>query len=348
MKTTEGWVLSSFGYDNLKWSEIPLKDLSDDEVLVKVLAIGVCFRDTIDITGAYPFMRFPTVPGHEMCGEVVAAGNNVPFKPGDIVISMHGASCGKCNECLRGIDHWRHCLQPQGFMWEIPGTYSKYMVAPWRGFLKVPLSIREKFSPEELSFVYCVAGTAYRAIFTRGGIKPGDFLLITGAGGGVGLHAVQMGAAAGARVIAVSSSPQKKKLLEKLGAEWVVGFADGKFNKEVRTIAGNEGVHVCIENTGSIGMEGALRSLRKNGRLVVVGNLRVDKYSLNPGFAILNEITITGSMGASTRDMDAVFNLMEKGALKPILHKTFALKDMMEAHNYLREKRPAGRLVLLP
>jgi len=346
MNDMKAWVLKNFGYENISFGDFEHGELKDGEIRVRVKAIGVCYRDTIDINGAYPYIKFPTIPGHEMCGEVVEVRGNTPFKEGDVVISNHRCFCYKCNECLRG--HFHSCSRPLDFMWAIPGVYAEFVQAPWTGFIKVPNSLLKKYSPEELSFVYCAVGTAYRALFTRGGFQPGQYVVITGAGGGVGIHAVMLASRCGGRVIAVTTSPDKKKVLEEAGAEWIIMHNNGKFNKEVMEITGGEGAHLCIENTGSPSLEGAIRSLRKNGKLVMVGNLLVDRYSMNPGYSILNEIEIVGSRGASTNDMHQLFNLMERGIVKPLLHKTFKLSEMMEAHRYLREKKPIGRLVLIP
>lgn len=342
----KAWVLKNFGYENLSFEDYDQGTLSDGEVLVKVHSIGVCYRDTIDMTGAFPFMKFPTIPGHEMCGEVIEASHSSPYQKGDIVISMHGGSCGKCFYCLTNKEYY--CSEKKYFMWTIPGVYAEYVKAPWNAFIKVPSEILQKYTPDELSFLYCTAGTAYRAIAKKGKLKGGEFIVITGAGGGVGIHAVQIASAMGARVIAVSSSPDKKKIIEQYGAHWVIDFDNGRFNKEVMRITGGIGADICIENTGSVGLEGALRSLRKNGILILIGNLRVDKYQLNPGYLILNEINVLGSIGADTEDMFYLFGLMASGKLKPVLHKTLPLKDMLDAHKYLRERKPLGRIVLHP
>ena len=185
----KAWVLKNFGYENLVFEELEKPKISDDEeVVVKVQSCGICYRDIIDVEGGFKYTLLPTVLGHEIFGEVVDAGRKAQLSPGDKVISRHGAFCGRCSECTRGLDNL--CLRGGRFVHTMPGGYAEFVKAHWSAFIKVPQNILERFSPAELSIVFCAVGTAFRALVTKAEVKAGQTVLVTGAGGGVGVHAV--------------------------------------------------------------------------------------------------------------------------------------------------------------
>lgn len=342
----KAWVLEKFGYDGISFRDFDLGELSDSEVLVKVLACGVCYRDIIDIEGGFKYTILPTVPGHEICGVVedFKDDGEVPFSKGDLVISRHGPFCGRCELCLSGRDNL--CQRAGRFVQTIPGGYAEYVKAHWSAFVKVPDSLAKKFSPSHLSIVFCAVGTAFRAIFTQGNVKPGDFVLITGASGGVGIHAVQICKSVGAYVIAVTSSENKAKILEDFGANYVIVSKDMRFNEQVVAITNGRGVDVVIENTGSVGLEGAIRSLKLGGTLVLIGNIKVDRYSLNPGMVIVRELNLKGSVGINNNELQKLFAFIEQGKVKPVISDEFPLAKALESHRALKDKKSIGRFVI--
>ncbi len=120
-----------------------------------------------------------------------------------------------------------------------------------------------------------------------------------------------------------------------------------RFNVDVMNITEGRGVDVVIENTGSVGLEGAIRSLKFGGILVLVGNIKVDRYSLNPGMVITRELKISGTVGISSLELRKLFNLLSQHKVKPVIFDTFKLSQMLSAHKLIKEKGTFGRLVLL-
>ncbi len=169
----KAWLLEKFGYDGISFKDVSKPNISrDGEVLVRVLACGICYRDIIDIEGGFKYTGLPTVPGHEICGvveEVISYDAQVPFSKGDFVISRHGEYCGRCEFCLSGRDNL--CLKGNKFVHSMWGGYAEYVRAHWSAFEKVPPSLVEKLSPAELSIIFCAIGTAYRAIVSRGAVE---------------------------------------------------------------------------------------------------------------------------------------------------------------------------------
>ncbi len=338
------WILEKFG--EIRFGDFDVSDLSDGEILVRVKACGVCYRDIIDIQGGFKYTALPTVPGHEICGVVEKVNGETPFSRGDIVISRHGAFCGRCELCLSGHDNI--CLRGDKFVHTIPGGYADLVKAHFSAFELVPKDISEMLSPEQLSIVFCAVGTAYRAILTQAEAKAGDTVLITGASGGVGIHAIQISKSIGCFTIAVTTSDDKVEKIKKLGADEVILSKDMRFNEQVSKITDGRGVDIVIENTGSIALESALRSLRLTGTLVLVGNIRVDKYAMNPGMVITREIKIKGTVGISHNELQKLFNLLRERKVKPILHSSIKLEEAPKAHEILKDRRTFGRIALVP
>ncbi len=346
----KAWILNKFGYDGINLREVDKPVAGFGEVVIRVLACGICYRDIIDIQGGFKYTVLPTVPGHEICGVVEQIGEKVEnLSKGDIVISRHGAFCGKCELCLSGNDNL--CITaPQKFVHSIPGGYAEYVKAPESAFEKIPPTLHKKFSPAELSTIFCAVGTAFRALVSQAQVKPGDTVLITGAGGGVGVHAVQIAKFLGAYTIAITTSTEKAERLKLLGADEVILATKQnlRFNEQVMSITGGRGVDAVIENTGSIGLEAAIRSLKIGGTLVLVGNIKVDRYPLNPGMVITRELKLKGTVGITHNELQNLFKVLEYSNIKPIVHAEFPLENMMDAHKYLTEGKTFGRIALKP
>src|SRR6185503_2439000 len=222
---------------------------------------------------------------------------------------------------LCGRDRGSLCKEGVFFGEEIPGGYAQWVVAPVQGLSPVP----EGLATEEAAICACTLGTALHVARTRGRVQPGEQVLITGASGGVGLHAIQVVRHLGGRPLAVTSSETKAARLREAGAEEVIIAPDLKFAREVRRRTGGRGADVVLEITGALTFDQSLRSLAAGGRLVVVGNLETKTVDLNPGLVILKELEIIGSFATSTSELREVFDLVQKGKLKPVVTQVMPL-----------------------
>jgi D-arabinose 1-dehydrogenase-like Zn-dependent alcohol dehydrogenase len=120
-----------------------------------------------------------------------------------------------------------------------------------------------------------------------------------------------------------------------------------RFNDEVMKRTGGRGVDVVIENTGSVGLEGAIRSLKLGGTLVLIGNIKVDRYSLNPGMVIVRELKLKGSVGINQNELQNLFRLIETGKVRPIISEEFPLEKALDAHSKMKNKNTLGRFALV-
>ncbi len=338
-------VLREFGGpENLKVEEVeaPSADrLRPREVLVRVRAVGMCYHDIINRSGNLPRTKLPSILGHEIAGEVAATGSEVQsFRAGDRVASIQRVHCGRCDLCRRG--RTTLCKEGVFFGEEIPGGYAEFVVAEEQGFARVPDGI----AFEEASICGCTIGTAIHVVRTRGAVQLDETVLITGASGGVGLHAIQVCRLTGARVLAVTSSPQKEARLREAGADEVIVSPDLKFGPQVRRATGGRGVDVVLEITGALTFDQALRSLAPAGRLIVVGNLETRPVSFMPGLVILKELEIRGSFATTTAELSETFRLVTEKKIRPIVSRVMPLADAGRAHQILYDRGVTGRIVL--
>jgi D-arabinose 1-dehydrogenase-like Zn-dependent alcohol dehydrogenase len=305
------------GVDKLELTEWPSVEPGAGQVRVRVAGCGVCHRDLLDREGSYPFMRRPIVTGHEFAGEIVTLGPGVTaFALGDRVATTHRPACGECQAC-RADDETR-CL----------GSLASY--------------VPEAVVLDEAGFLHCTAGVALRALRSRARLQAGETVVISGASGGVGVHAIQVAKILGARVIAVTSNEAKVEALYRIGADQVVvGGSD--FHKQLGAIA-----DVALELVGEPTLNASQRSLRIGGRVVLVGNVTAGRAEINPGLLIMREISLHGSASASRSDLAEVLSWAAAGRLRPVVAGKVSLSQARAAQTRLAEKGVVGRLVLIP
>src|SRR5581483_7905522 len=250
---------------------------------LRVAACGVCYRDLLDRQGKYPFMKRPVITGHEMAGEIVELGAEVAgWQLGDRVAVIHRAPCGACEPCRAGRE--THCMgSPVSYGLTVDGGYAEQAVVWASSLVRVP----DGLPLDQAAFLHCTAGVALRGMHTHAHLSAGETVLITGASGGVGVHAIQIAKILGARVVAVSSSPAKVERLRALGCDEVIlAPPDGAFQREALRVS-DGGAHVALELTGAPTFNASLRSLRIGGRLVLIGNVTAERVEVNPGYVIL-------------------------------------------------------------
>ncbi|MET0929450.1 MAG: zinc-dependent alcohol dehydrogenase family protein [Aeromicrobium sp.] len=286
-------------------------------VVIAVRATGLCRSDWHGWMGHDPGIELPHVPGHELAGTIVAVGRDVgSWRPGDRVTTPFVCACGVCPTCLRGDQQVCDDQRQPGF-------------TDWGSFAELVAIDRAETNlvrvPEEMSFdvaasLGCRFGTAYRAVAQLGGVGAGDRVVVHGCGG-VGLSAVMIAVARGARVIAVDIAPSSLELAASLGAEATIDSSSTDVPARVAELTAG-GADVSIDALGSIPtMHDSLRSLRKRGRHVQVGLLAGadDLPPVPMGLVIGSELEILGSHGMSARDYPAMMLEIAAGALRPDL-----------------------------
>jgi len=342
MATMRATVLPRFGDPSVFVCEaVTRPEPRADQFLVRVHACGICGHDLLNRQGVFPLTHLPAVIGHEISGVVEAVGDLVSrFRPGDRVALNQRQSCGVCQPCREGRSNV--CREGYGFYGEdVSGGYGDYVVATERNSVHLP---------DEIDFITgavlsCAVGTGFHAL-GRARLEPSDPVLVTGAGGGVGLHTVQLAHEMGYRVLALTGSERKVEQIRAAGADEVVVSPDMQFHKAVKDLTGGQGVAAVIEITGTPTFASSVRSLRPGGRLVVVGNVQPGNVPFNPAICILKEIELVGSSHAILDDLIRVTDLVARGVIRPQIAAVFDVGDAGQGHAVMEAKGTLGRVVL--
>ena len=332
------------GVDVLQLAEIDPPKPIEGEALLQVKACGVCYLDVIVRSGLRSKAKLPLTLGHEVAGIVSEVGPGVrTLSPGDRVASTYRIACGYCRYCRAG--QGAICDNREGIGEHRDGGYAEYTALPEGFLVKIP----EGVPFEKACVCGCVIGAVYNALVTHANVRPGETVLVTGAGGGVGAHAVQISRLAGARVIAVTTSERKMAQIKELGADEVLLMPPGEnLSNEIKRLTGGRGADVVIESVGSATFPFSFRSLAKRGRLVFVGEVSGKPASFNPALMIYKEMQLTGSQSATPDELTQVLDLVAVGKIRPVINQVLPLEDAQRAHQMLLDRSNFGRTVLVP
>ena len=300
---------------------------------------GVCYRDILESEGYFPRMKLPIIPGHEISGRIVSIGENVKgFNKGDRVSSLIYEPCGSCRNCLSGKENL--CSKKKTYGENLNGSYTRRVNVSEKSLVKVPDGVKAELA----TIAACVTGMIYHALSTVGEMRFGTKVLITGAGGGVGSHAIQIAKVLGGEVIAATSSKWKAEALEKLGADNVV-FSGEPFEKKVKEIW-PEGADIVLENTGNYTFNSALRSLSFGGRIIVIGNLDPKPVELPLGLIILKGNRVEGTISSTREDVKKALELSRLGKIREVRHEMISMGSINEAFRDIKKKKNIGRVMI--
>jgi NADPH2:quinone reductase len=301
----------------------PVPQPKDGEILIKVAAAGVNRPDIAQRAGLYPPPPGASdLPGLEVAGTVAALGAGVTgWKVGDTL-----------------------CALTPG------GAYAEYCTAPAPQCLPVPKGfdmVQAAALPENYF-------TVWHNLFERGQLKPGESALIHGGASGIGTTAIQLSKAFGATVFTTVRNEGKAKAVRELGADHAVLYKDNDWAAEVKKLSG--GIDVVLDMVAGDYLPKNLLLLKQDGRCVVIAVQLGAVASINAAFVMMNRLTLTGSTlrpqsveskGRMARGLkDKVWPLLEAGKVKPIIYKTFPLKDAAGAHAELERADHVGKVML--
>ncbi|WP_432489345.1 zinc-binding dehydrogenase [Kineococcus sp. SYSU DK018] len=317
-------------------------------VVVAVEATGVCRSDWHAWQGHDDDVVLPHVPGHELAGTVVAVGADVHgWHPGDRVTTPFVTACGTCPECAAGQQQVCRAQTQPGFTgW---GSFAELVALDHAEVNLVRLG--DDLPSTVAAALGCRVATAFRAVSDVGRVRPGEFVAVHGCGG-VGLSAVAVAAAAGARVVATDLSPAARALAASFGAVHVVDPADGGVVAAIEDLT-EGGAHVSIDAVGSpVTCEASLRCLRRRGRHVQVGLLpaAAGRPSVPMDRVIALELQVLGSHGMAAHDYPRLMSLVTSGAfpLEHLVSRELPLEAGSQALAELEHPRAAGITVLRP
>lgn len=287
--------------------------------------------------------KLPLVGGHEGAGVVVALGQGSDqyVKIGDRVgIKWIADACLKCDFCRRGFEP--NCAQAQCSGFTVDGSFQQYAVSFARYLTPIPKGL----SLQDAAPILCAGVTVYKAI-KEAQLTPGQYVVIPGAGGGLGHLAVQYAAAAGYRVVAIDTGADKKALATKLGAESFIDFKQTKdLVADVKAATDGLGPHAAVvAASGAAAYEQALDYLRSRGTLVAVGLPGDTAIKANVFFTVFRSLRIVGSYVGNRQDCIEALDIAARGKVKTE-YKTLGLSDLPKVYDAMHSGNLTGRIVL--
>ncbi|MEB0249314.1 alcohol dehydrogenase AdhP [Mucilaginibacter sp. 5C4] len=336
-KTMKAAVIHQFGQP-LVIENVPVPTPGDNQVLVKVIACGVCHTDLHAANGDWPVKpQLPLIPGHEAIGYVVALGASVKnVSIGDIVgAPWLYSACGCCEFCITGWETL--CEEQKNGGYSVNGGFAEYVVADSRYIAHFPKGIN--FA--EMAPIICAGVTVYKGL-KETEVKPGEWVAISGVGG-LGHLGVQYAKAMGMHVAAVDIADDKLALAKQLGAQLTVNALNENPGEVLKKATG--GMHgVLVTAVSPIAFEQGIGMLRRKGTIALNG-LPNGSFDLPIFETVLNRFTVRGSIVGTRKDMQEAIAFAVEGKVKADVH-TAKLEDINNIFDDMRKGIITGRVVL--
>lgn len=331
------------GPDVIAPADLPTPEPGHGEVRVRVVASALNHLDLWTrrgMPGIPP--AFPHVGGCDVAGVVDTVGAGVTaWQPGDRVVVNPTLSCGVCEWCRQGEESLCDHVAILGeHRW---GGFAEFLVVPAGNLERVP----DGFSLLEAAAVPLVYATAWRMLVTRARLRPGETVLVVGAGGGVNSAAIQIAKLAGCQVWATTSSAEKEAAARHLGADLVINYrTDEAWSRTIYQRSGKRGVDVVVDNVGSATWRDSLRTLAKRGRLVTVGATTGPMGETDIRLLFWKQLELIGSTMSNRGEFQAVMRLVWQGRLRPVIDRVIPLSDLEAGHRALEQGDQFGKIIV--
>ena len=329
-------IQNKFGLDSLTLTERPDPKPSYGQVLIKLRSLSLNYRDLMVVKGLYnPKLPLPLIPFSDGVGEVVAVGEGVTrVNIGDRVAGIFfqkwlagELTAEKAESALGGA---------------IEGMLAEYVVLHEDGVVRVP----EHLTDEEAASLPCAAVTAWNALFSSGGLKAGDTVLIQGTGG-VSIFALQFALLAGARVIATSSSDEKLERVLQLGASDGINYKQTPdWGKKVRELTAGGGVDYVVEVGGAGTLSESLRAVRYGGQISLIGVLTGGSAEINTASILMKNVKVQGIYVGSREMFEAMNCAIALHKLHPVCDRVFPFHEAPKALKYMETGSHFGKICI--
>lgn len=329
------------GAHGLRYEETsdPTLQASED-VIVKVRAAAVNRVDlTLRVNRSAAPSALPRIPGSDGAGTIIALGDAVTnLKIGDAVCFYPLIGCGECNECVTEREDL--CAGHTVLGADRHGTYAEYVTLPAKNCFAIPTGL----AFEEAAALPSVYLALWRLLIMQARLKPGESLLISGAGG-VGSAALVLGRALATHIIVVSANPEKFAKAKELGAEHGVDRS-GDWVKEVRSITGKRGVDVVVDSVGGKDWSKGLAALARGGRLVTCGTVLGNNAPTDLRRVFWNHLKIFGASSGDRAEFRQLLEFFAANCAKPIIDRVYPLRDAAQAHGRMEARAAFGKIIL--
>jgi NADPH:quinone reductase-like Zn-dependent oxidoreductase len=330
------------GLDVLEYTDFPTPEPGEGQVLVKLEAAALNRSDILTRNG-WPGIKleYPHILGADGAGTIAEIGAAVTdWKTGDRVVINSNLGCGHCPACIAGWDNRCHDWHLLGET--VRGTYAQYVAIPARYVYRIP----EGYEARRAAAAALVFLTAWHSLIVRGELHPGETVLVVGASGGVNTASIQIAKLAGATIYVVGSGPEKLKLAEEMGADYLIDRSkEENWSKTVYMMTGKRGVDVIVDNVGTT-FPLSFRSATRGGRILTVGNSGGPKFEIDNRQIFGRHLSVLGSSMGRRSDFATVMALVFSGKLKPVLDHDYPLEDAREAQARLEKGEQLGKITL--
>ena len=334
-------VLERRGADGVSWRDFPDPAPAPGESVLKVVAsalnrVDLYMRDN----GAGITHTLPQVMGVEAAGEIAEAEPGSGLKPGMKAILFSEAFCGRCRYCLAGDQPLCENVKIMGE--HRHGGFADYIAMPSRCFMPLP-DHADLVAAGALMTGHL---TAWRMLFGKKTLQPGESVLIVGIGGGVAVACLQLAKLVGAQVFVTSSSDAKIERAIAMGATGGVNYHKDRVSSAILDMSGG-GVDMVIDSVGEASWGESLRSLRRGGRLVTCGATTGSNPSADLQRVFIRQLEIYGSTGGNIGEFRQLIDVFNRGLVRPVIDETFRMPDIRQAFDRLASGAQFGKVSLV-
>jgi len=329
-------IRDSFGLDNLKLAERPTPEPRPDEVLIRLRAASLNFRDLLIVQGKYnPRMKLPRVPLSDGAGEIVSVGAEVTgWKPGDRVVVpffpawLDGELAAPAAASALGGD--------------VDGMLREFITVRANALLSIP----DHLCFEHAATLPCAAVTAWNGLFVSGNLKPGQTLLLQGTGG-VSLFGLQFGKITGASIIIISSSDAKLERARAMGAHHTINYrSEPDWEKRIHEITGGRGVDLTLEVGGTGTLSKTLKATKFAGHVSLIGVLSGISGDVQIAPILHKSINIRGIYVGSRAIFESMNRAIAQHKIEPVIDRVFSFEESPEAFRHLEAAQHFGKIVI--
>jgi NADPH:quinone reductase-like Zn-dependent oxidoreductase len=330
------------GPEVLRYEDVPDPTPRKDQVLVRVRACSLNHLD-IWVRKGLPGVKLPHILGSDIAGEIAEIGEYVTgFKAGQRVLLAPMVFCNHCAKCAAGLHNF--CREFAVLGNGVDGGNCELIAVPAVNVIPIP----DGLDFNQAASVPLVFLTSWHMLVRRAGIRQGQTVLVLGGGSGVGISAIQIAKLFHARVITTAGDEAKLEKARTLGADFGINHYKQKISEEVRRITNKEGVDIVVEHVGTATWEESMKSLKAGGTIVTCGATTGFDAKFDLRFLFARQLSFMGSYMGTMGDLYDVLGHIFAGRLKPVVDRTFPLKDTRAAHEYMEASQMFGKIVINP